>query len=123
MRGDHPGILLHSTLIAISSSGTHLNRHYFGLGGFNVVSHPIAYINKGQYACFQSFLCPLMSAIPELVQPRCLFTTLRHKGGIESKDAFLLLQRAVQPVKQFHKGQWFCQLLPDSSVRVTSIAT
>src|SRR3954449_9993024 len=120
MSGDHPGILLHSTLIV--SSSTRLCCHYFGLGGFNVVSHPIAYINKGQYACFQSFLCPLMRAVPELVQPRCLFTTLRHKGGIESKDAFLLLQRTVQGIKQFHKGQWLCQLLPDRSVRIASIA-
>src|SRR3954447_14461637 len=88
MSGDHLCILLHNTLIAISSRGTRLCCHYFGLGGLNVVSHPIAYINKGQYACFQSFLCPLMRAVPELVQPRCLFTTPTKVGSKARMHSF-----------------------------------
>src|SRR4051812_45330371 len=121
--GDHACILLHSPFIPISSSGgIRINRCYFGLGGFYVISHAVININERQYACFQSFLCPLMSAIPELVQPGSVFTTLRHKGGIKSKDAFLLLQGMVQGIKQSHKGQWCSKLLPDRSVRVPSIA-
>src|SRR3954464_9956343 len=69
MSGDHRGILIHDTLLLISSSS---NCHWLGLGGFDVISHVVTDINKRQHASFQSFLCPLMSAIPELVYAGCL---------------------------------------------------
>src|SRR4051794_39280755 len=115
MAGDHGGILVHDPLVLLRSSSIHC--YWLGLGGFDVISHVAPHINERQHACFQSFLCPLMSTIPKLVYSGSVPATLRHKGGVESQNAFLLLQRTIQGIKQFHKGQWFGKLLPDSSVR------
>src|SRR3954451_16037325 len=119
--GDHRGILIHYPLLLISGSSIH-SGWLLCLGGFDVISHVVTHINERQHACFQPFLCPLMRAIPELVYAGSVFATLGHKSGIESKDAFFLLQRTVQSIKQFYKGQWLRKLLPDRSVRIASIA-
>src|SRR4051794_17469684 len=120
MAGDHRSILIHYILMLLS--GSSINGYGLCLGGFDVISHVIIHINERQHACFQALLCPLMSAIPELVYAGSVLACFGQKSGIESQDTFLLLQGTVQGIKQLHKGQWLCKLLPDSSVRVPSIA-
>src|SRR3954452_1387111 len=124
--GDHVGILLHRSFITLLFSSNTFRRRlcclYFRLGGFDVISHVVPHINERQHACFQALLCPLMSAIPELVYAGSVLAGFGQESGIESQDTFLLLQGTVQGIKQLHKGQWLCKLLPDSSVRVPSIA-
>src|SRR3982750_2167259 len=104
MAGDHGSILVHDPLLLLRDSSIH--GYWLGLGGLDVISHVVTHINERQHACFQPFLCPLMSAIPELVYAGGVPAGFGQERGIESKDTFLLLQRTVQSIKQFHKGQW-----------------
>src|SRR3954466_14578280 len=60
MAGDHRGILIHYTLMLISSSSIHC--YWLCLDGFDVISHVVPHINERQHACFQLVLCPPMSA-------------------------------------------------------------